>query len=583
MSFEAPITVRQATDRIHRREYVLPAIQREFVWKPDQIIGLFDSLLRGFPIGSFLFWKVQPERRADYQFYNFLQNYHERDLRHNPKADLSGEGAVTATLDGQQRLTSLYIGLRGSYAVKKPYARRTNDAAFVPKRLYLNLTAGSADNEMVYDLRFRPDTGDFVRDDHGGWMRVGKVLDFERLTDVINFLRANHLLAEQFPQDALTALYNSVNDRPIVSSYLEESQSLDKVLTIFIRVNSAGTELSYSDLILSIATAKWDTLDAREEIHRIVDDINRIGDGFKFNKDFVLKTCLMLGEYETRFAAENFKAENMHVIEGLWPQISNAIRGTARLLDTFGFTGDTLPSLNAVIPITYYLFRAEKPENFHNANGWADDRERIRRWLAIALLKRTFTGQPDSVLRLVRDTIREHSDDGFPAEEIVKALRSSPRSMTFGDEELDAVLESRFTNRYTFSTLALLYPDLDFRNAFHMDHIHPRSHFTKAQLTRRSITDAEQVIEYQDRFDLIPNLQLLEGTTNTEKSNKPFAVWLEEAFPNEVAREAYRRRHYIPADAATDFENFIEFYEARRDLMRDALNNVVGLTRTPEG
>lgn len=577
MSFEAPITVRQAIDRIHRREYVLPAIQREFVWKPEQIIGLFDSLLRGFPIGSFLFWKVEPERRGDYQFYNFLQNYHERDLRHNPKADLSGEGSVIATLDGQQRLTSLYIGLRGSYALKKPYARRTNDAAFIPKRLYLNLDRRSDDSEMVYDLRFRPDIADFVRDDQGGWMRAGKVLDFTALTDVINFLRANELLAEQFPQDALTALHSTVNERAILSSYLETSQVLDKVLTIFIRVNSAGTELSYSDLILSIATAKWEELDAREEIHRIVDDINRVGDGFEFNKDFVLKTCLMLGDYETRFAAENFKAENMRTIEGIWPQISDAIRGTVRLLDAFGFSGDTLPSLNAVIPITYYLFRTERPANFHDASAFADDRERIRRWLAIALLKRTFTGQPDSALRAVRDVIRQESESGFPADAIVKALRGAPRSMTFGEEELDGVLEGKFTNAYTFSTLALLYPNLDFRNEFHVDHIHPRSHFTKAQLTRRGIADPEQVIEYQDRFDLIANLQLLGGTENLEKSSKPFADWIKEAYPEEIVRRDYCRRHYIPEHQDASFANFLDFYEERRALMRDAMKRVVGM------
>lgn len=577
MSFEAPITVRQAIDRIHRREYVLPAIQREFVWKPEQIVGLFDSLLRGFPIGSLLFWKVEPERRGEYQFYNFLQNYHERDLRHNPKADLSGDGSVIATLDGQQRLTSLYIGLRGSYAVKKPYARRTNDAAFIPKRLYLNLDRGSDDNEMVYDLRFRPDTVDFLRDDQGGWMRAGKVLDFASLADVINFLRTNELLADQFPQDALTALHSNVNERPILSSYVETSQFLDKVLTIFIRVNSAGTELSYSDLILSIATAKWEELDAREEIHRIVDDINRVGDGFEFNKDFVLKTCLMLGEYETRFAAENFKAENMHKIEGIWPAISDAIRGTVRLLDAFGFSGETLPSLNAVIPITYYLFRARKPTSFYEASAFADDRERIRRWLAIALLKRAFTGQPDSALRAVRDVIRENHEHGFPADAIIKALRTSPRSMTFGEEELDGVLEGKFTNAYTFSTLALLYPDLDFRNAFHVDHIHPRSHFTKAQLARRGITDHEQAIEYQDRFDLIPNLQLLRGTENLEKSSKPFAEWIAGAYADPVVRRDYLRRHYVPENQDPSFSNFIEFYEERRNLMREGLKEVVGM------
>ncbi len=578
MSFEAPITIRQAVDRIHRKEYVLPSIQREFVWKPEQIVGLFDSLMRGFPLGSFLFWKVEPEHRSEYQFYNFLQHYHERDLRHNPKADLSGEGAVTATLDGQQRLTSLYLGLRGSYAEKKPYARVTNDAAFLPKRLYLNLERGApSDSEVVYDLRFRTETADFVRDDHGAWMRVGKVLDFENLGDVINFLRDHSLLVERFPQQALTDLYSNVNERATLSSYVETSQHLDKVLTIFIRVNSAGTQLSYSDLILSIATAKWEDLDAREEIHRLVDDINRIGEGFEFNKDFVLKTCLMHGEYETRFAAENFRADNMRVIEGLWPRISDSIRLTARLLDGFGFSGDTLPSLNAVIPICYYLFRASRPANYVDSITWAEDRERVRRWLAIALLKRTFTGQPDSVLRAVRDVLRENSAIGFPDEAIIGVLRGGQRSMTFGEEELDSVLESRFTNAYTFSTLALLYPQLDYRNAFHMDHIHPRSHFTRHQLTRRGITDPVVIIEYQDRFDLIPNLQLLGGTMNQEKSSKPFAAWLDIAYPSAEERSAYSRQHCIPVDADPTFAAFIDFYEARRQLMRQALRRIVGM------
>ncbi|KAF0956758.1 hypothetical protein MLGJGCBP_10166 [Rhodococcus sp. T7] len=58
MSFEMPITIATALDRIHRREYVLPAIQREFVWSRDKITRLFDSLMRGYPIGSFLMWHV---------------------------------------------------------------------------------------------------------------------------------------------------------------------------------------------------------------------------------------------------------------------------------------------------------------------------------------------------------------------------------------------------------------------------------------------------------------------------------------------------------------------------------------------
>ena len=89
MAFKTPITIREAVEAIHRRTYVLPAIQREFLWTTDQIAKLFDSLMRGYPIGSFLFWRVDAESCGKYQFYNFLANYHERDETHNRPAGLS--------------------------------------------------------------------------------------------------------------------------------------------------------------------------------------------------------------------------------------------------------------------------------------------------------------------------------------------------------------------------------------------------------------------------------------------------------------------------------------------------------------
>ncbi|MCP5934263.1 DUF262 domain-containing protein, partial [Klebsiella pneumoniae] len=78
--------------------------------------------------------------------------------------------------------------------------------------------------------------------------------------------------------------------------YEESDQSLERVLNIFIRMNSGGTTLSYSDLLLSIAVAQWSSLDAREEIHALVDEMNRVGDGFNVSKDLVLKAGLMLSD-----------------------------------------------------------------------------------------------------------------------------------------------------------------------------------------------------------------------------------------------------------------------------------------------
>jgi len=109
----------------------------------------------------------------------------------------------------------------------------------------------------------------------------------------------------------LSKLRNIIHQGTI-SFYLEESEELDKVLQIFIRVNSGGTKLSYSDLLLSIATAQWKEKDAREAIHDFVDEINVIGDGFKFNKDLILKGCLVLSDLNhVRFKVDNFTKSNM--------------------------------------------------------------------------------------------------------------------------------------------------------------------------------------------------------------------------------------------------------------------------------
>jgi uncharacterized protein with ParB-like and HNH nuclease domain len=121
MSFQAPISISDVTSRIDSHRLLLPAIQREFIWDSDRIEWLFDSLLQGYPIGSFLFWKVQDQRdKENYRYYEFLRAYRQRYRTHNPEFNTAGHADFDAVLDGQQRLTSIYIGLKGTYAYKRP-------------------------------------------------------------------------------------------------------------------------------------------------------------------------------------------------------------------------------------------------------------------------------------------------------------------------------------------------------------------------------------------------------------------------------------------------------------------------------
>ena len=77
-------TIKEALDSIASNEYVLPAIQREFVWRPGQVCALFDSVMQGYPFGEFLFWRIAPENSKDYRWYGFMRDYHQRNNRHCP-------------------------------------------------------------------------------------------------------------------------------------------------------------------------------------------------------------------------------------------------------------------------------------------------------------------------------------------------------------------------------------------------------------------------------------------------------------------------------------------------------------------
>lgn len=422
MSYQTAVTVSQVIKDIDAKKYLLPSIQREFVWSTDQVEKLFDSLMRGYPISSFLFWKVSKENAREFTFYEFLRDYHQRDNRHNPKANLNGSDDIVAILDGQQRMTSLYIGLKGTYTYKLAYKRRNNPQAYPKRKLYLNLLQPAEDRaDFMYDFLFLTD--DEVKEDHeyrdeNGkrcyfWFPVGEILNFTKLNEVSKYLITNKLSSLQdseqalFASEALFNLFEAIHTKPIISHYDEESQELDKVLNIFIRVNSGGTKLSYSELLLSIATAQWEQRDAREEIHGAVDELNGIGRGFNITKDLLLKASLVLcGFPDIRFNVDNFNRTNMRIIEKKWDDIITSMHIALELVASFGFSRENITSNNALIPIAYYISVLGNPSGFVDSAKYAEDRKKIKKWLSSSILLRVFSFGSDSLLKQLEKSLR---------------------------------------------------------------------------------------------------------------------------------------------------------------------------------
>ncbi len=164
------------------------------------------------------------------------------------------------------------------------------------------------------------------------WFKVGDILE---LKSVINYAREQELDVEE--SALLEKLNKAFHTDQLISFFEEKEKNLDKVLNIFIRVNSGGVKLSYSDLLMSILTASFSS-DIREKMNGLVDALK--DKGFpNVEQDQVLKTCLLLIGKDTTFELKNFNKKNIKEIEENWEKITESIYNAARLLENFGYAG----------------------------------------------------------------------------------------------------------------------------------------------------------------------------------------------------------------------------------------------------
>ena len=231
MAYQTALTIESVIKDIDSKKYLLPSIQREFVWSTGQIEKLFDSLMRDYPINAFLFWKVPREKVSEFKFYEFLRDYHQKDNKHNPKANTNGTEDIIAILDGQQRMTSLYIALKGTYAYKMSYKRWDNPAAYPKRKLYLNLLAASDDADMFYDFLFlTEEEAKNIKNDNDEyegsfWFPVGKMQDKckEPMKGILHHKEGVDLIPSNSDLfDFEISLVTAMNREAILRNYLNE-------------------------------------------------------------------------------------------------------------------------------------------------------------------------------------------------------------------------------------------------------------------------------------------------------------------------------------------------------------------------
>jgi len=561
--------------KVNENQIFLPALQRKFVWKTKQIEQLFDSIMQGFPIGTFLFWELNDRKAiSDFVFYKFIEEYKENDSR-NKEAILTGRDNIITVLDGQQRLTSMYIALRGSYRYKIPRKHKSNPNAYPKRYLYLNLLPIQSVNSK-FEFKFLTEDASKKFDETHIWYKVNKVLDWKKveLNEQYKALQEDNdpkLITKNrvVIKETLGNFHDRICKEEYIAHFDLKNKGVDEVLDIFIRVNNGGTTLSKTELLMSTITASW--VESRDKVENLLENIN--GRGFNFDIDFIMRTSLVLLDKAVLFRVGSFHTDTIINIKKKWNEICHAIIKSVDLLVDFGFDGLTLTSRNSVIPIIYYIYKGGRSKD--------QERAELKKYLQHVLLMGFFGSHGDQALTNIRDLLRKKNNEGeyklimksFSFDELKNSLKMKGKTLDITEQDIDNFLTYK-KGRQAFLVLSMLYSNLRYNEIeFDQDHIHPAVMFRDRKLAELNLNE-EKIEQWKIIKDQIPNLQMMEERRNKVKNRTPFNEWLER-ITDPAEKEAYLKTNYIPKNISYEHVNFEEFFNKRKEILKKELINIL--------
>ena len=553
-------TIRKAVSYLNNEEsdgggWWLPNIQRPFVWREDQIARLFDSIMRQYPISTLLVWRTKSEIKRR----RFIDNY-KQSLRLTDFYVPSDTKLKRLVLDGQQRLQSLYIGLKGSNEGRELYFNVLSGDLVAPEDIRFQfrfLTPEQATwpwvkfKSIVFSSATASKLSDEVVNTAGGTLTDAQK---ERVRENLDRARM------EFSQDENVAFQELDSiDQP--DAYTEND-----VVEIFIRANSGGTKLGKSDLLFSLLASSWEEADLSME--DLLESLNK--SGYAFDRDFVLKTCLTLLDKGAQYEVRKFRdGKTKEEIIANWDEITKAIKDVRDFLHgkTYVRHDKALPSYLALIPVIYF--------RYHFPAQWPKV-QRLDDYLLRSLFAGAFSGSPDNLIDKCVKTIKDDND--FIVPNLFDTIYSDGRSLEVSS---DLLLSLMYGSREIHLFFNLWYKDFNYQPAFsnnepQIDHIFPQS-VLRAVKDVSPETGRLSIVRYkQEQRDQVANCMLLTAKENGSggKTDIPPVVWFTKRVLEEG--ESYLDLHLIPKERELwKLENFERFIEARKALIVDKFHHLL--------
>lgn len=530
-------TIKGMVDGINNQEYQLPSIQRPFVWAPEQLLLLLDSIMCEYPIGAVMVWMPPSVIRCR----PFLKDYNS-GKRLQSQLPPPGEQRAYMILDGQQRLQSLYLAFFGTYDGKRVYLR-------------IDSPANPTQDDMHYKFELLSDAEAKA---NSAFAFVGELTKLD-IEDIDNFVRTRLTDATDEVKRTAVQIVGRFVSRFVVKESLlvqEVSEKLDynDVLEVFERVNSGGTPLSKSDLLFSTVTLK--VPDMEQRFIKIVEDLNE-GGKFDFNTDFVIKTTFVLFDQKAKYEYKKLSDDSyLNRLSSDFDNLDKVVTSLRVWLEDKALIKGSrfLRSKSALIPIIDYLMQNKR---WLGPND-GEESKQLRQFLYMAFFTRLFSRAPDSPIDQIHDAImkaRSSNPGVFPIAEISKVIigREKRGGYEFREEylwDLDLVL----------NIIDGGVKEIPAKRSWSLerDHIFPKN-----QLTQRSIAND---------VDDIGNLRLLGKSRNISKSD---------TMPDENTEffgktDSDLKTLYDAARKSLTQKNFSNFVNKRRELIRNKVADFLG-------
>lgn len=611
-------------------EVFLPGLQREFVWEDHEIVDLFDSLIRNYPVGAIVYWDVK-DVDDKYTSYEFIQRYISDTgaVRITPEIDnrtytQSNDRVDPAPcrrliIDGQQRLTSLYIGLTGSilrYTAGAAGSRSTKEH-WSEMELCINILghpdgpgSGSdygfkfvsveelsapefesvdnwVDTENLEDVRFKYESDSEI------WVSLPSLFDGDNYRDDVQLSDLPNA-----PDEYRSLIRRVMNEfesnvlRHVLAEDVYQGPA-DEVKDVFQRLNTKGRTPAQYQLLMSKMMGRWafgkDACYPREEIVDVLHEFR--GDFEEFNdlidRQLVLRYLCYLHGAELRKPAINSLGQpsddTLSEMKETWKNSAEFKAGLRKAFKTaseLGFTDKTFDSgpILALVGRFYYESGAE----INEAN-----KSEILRFLSLSILlneaydikRRSKARKMSSAMNGSGQTFADF--DVFPTDELLGESNIYPTKDIIEDFVTEARYEvsdederSVFKTEDAAAVLGLLNDSFDIMDLseYDVDHIFPRDKAGVVESTAGPDVDIHR----------IGNLQLLrksENRSENRKGSKLPADWVTDTSP-EFRRTLLHDYCYPFNEADEDTfvdglspSNYKEFAAARENEIVDALSD----------